>query len=421
MSRTKKLGLQACCAMAIGGMIGGGIFSTLGVVIEIAGTYAWLSFVFAGLIALLSGYSYCQLALRYHEGGGAFTYLWEEKHHTAAGNLAWVLILGYVVTNAVYAFTFGEYVGYLLDLGPWFPRVSSIALLLLFVPLNLRGAADSSIVEIILVWFKLVVLTLVAAYGLLTWSPEMLAQGAGASSPLGALYGAATIFMAYEGFQLLLYDYDDIEDVERTLPRAVLASVIVVVAVYVLVSIGTTSLVGAERIIQQKEVAIALAGEAAFGTFGLVLVTIAAAFSTGSAVNSTLFATARLGKIVSNHKQLPRFFSHTNSHDVPDHAVIALGMSAALLSAIGSFSSLVEAASLAFLVTFTVVNSVAFLEHAGHRTLTGCGVICGIGAVGALCWRLAHTAPASLVVLAGTALVVFVGRPLVLNALSRAR
>src|SRR5680860_1864286 len=56
-----KLGFNATWSMAVGGMVGGGIFSTLGVVIGIAGPWAWLSFVTAGLIALAAGYSYVRL------------------------------------------------------------------------------------------------------------------------------------------------------------------------------------------------------------------------------------------------------------------------------------------------------------------------------------------------------------------------
>ena len=58
-------------------MVGGGIFSTLGVVIGIAGALAWLSFVAAGLVAFAAGYSYVKLAGHYGEGGGAFTFLRE--------------------------------------------------------------------------------------------------------------------------------------------------------------------------------------------------------------------------------------------------------------------------------------------------------------------------------------------------------
>ena len=66
-----KLGFNATWSMAVGGMVDGGIFSTLGVVVGIAGAWAWLSFAAAGLIALAAGYSYVKLATHYDEGGGS--------------------------------------------------------------------------------------------------------------------------------------------------------------------------------------------------------------------------------------------------------------------------------------------------------------------------------------------------------------
>jgi amino acid transporter len=72
-----KLGFNGTWSMAVGGMIGGGIFSTLGVVVGIAGPWAWLGFAVGGLIALAAGYSYVKLAAYYGEGGGAFTFLRE--------------------------------------------------------------------------------------------------------------------------------------------------------------------------------------------------------------------------------------------------------------------------------------------------------------------------------------------------------
>ena len=68
----------------VGGMVGGGIFSTLGVVMSIAGGWAWLSFIVAGLIALAAGYSYVKLAAHYGEGGGAFTFLRAHATRTAS-------------------------------------------------------------------------------------------------------------------------------------------------------------------------------------------------------------------------------------------------------------------------------------------------------------------------------------------------
>ena len=122
MSRPSKLDFNATWSMAVGVMVGGGIFWTLGVVMVIAGAWAWLSFVAAGLVALAAGYSYVKLATYYGEGGGAFTFLREINRWGFAGSLSWVLIVGYVLTDSVHALTFGEYLGNVIGAGPWFPR-----------------------------------------------------------------------------------------------------------------------------------------------------------------------------------------------------------------------------------------------------------------------------------------------------------
>lgn len=68
MMASEKMNFNATWAMAVGGMVGGGIFSVLGVIIEYAGQWAWLSFLTAGIIALVSAHSYSQLSIKYNEG-----------------------------------------------------------------------------------------------------------------------------------------------------------------------------------------------------------------------------------------------------------------------------------------------------------------------------------------------------------------
>lgn len=206
-----KLGFNGTWSMAVGGMVGGGIFSTLGVVVNIAGSWTWLSFVVAGLIALAAGYSYVNLAAYYGESGGVFTFLRKTKATGFAGSLSWVLIVGYILTNAVYAFTFGQYLGHVVGLGPWFSRVAGLVIISLFTVLNLHDVGETGAVEIFFVWFKLVVLLGLASWGLAQWAPPMLSQGVPDAGIGAALFGAASVFMAYEGFQLLTYDYDDIK------------------------------------------------------------------------------------------------------------------------------------------------------------------------------------------------------------------
>ena len=410
-----KLGFNATWSMAVGGMIGGGIFSTLGVVIAIAGAWAWLSFAAAGCIALCAGYSYVKLAEYYGEGGGAFTFLRKNHAPQFAGSLSWVLIVGYVLTNAVYAFTFGQYLAHVVDLGPWFARTAAIAIIALFVGLNLRGAGEAGGVEVFLVWFKLIVLVGLAGWGLAAWNPPLLSQGVPEAGIGAALFGAASVFMAYEGFQLLTYDYDDIASPNQTLARAVLSAIVIVTGVYIVVALGTAMLIGADQVVEHKEIALAVAGREALGTAGLVIVTVAAAFSTGSAINSTLFATARLAHEVASNGELPAALDHTNRAGVPDRAVLGLGAFAAVLAVIGTLSVLVEAASLAFLFTFAVVCTLACARRTGSRWVTGLGALLATAATVALIVRLARNEPLALAFLGVLVALAMFARPVLLR------
>ena len=88
-----KLGFVATWALAAGGMVGGGIYTALGVVIAVAAQWAWLSFAIAGVIAITTAYSYVFLANRFEQGGGAFEFLREIDQEGIAGSLSWLLIV----------------------------------------------------------------------------------------------------------------------------------------------------------------------------------------------------------------------------------------------------------------------------------------------------------------------------------------
>lgn len=408
-----KLSWNGTYCMAVGGMVGGGIFSVLGIVIAIAGSWAWAAFVLAGVIALLAALNYVALTTRWHQGAGSYGYLRRLHHQRAAGMLAWVLVVGYVLTVSVYAFTFGHYLSTVLGLGTglW-PRVFGVSIVAVLVLVNLRGVGDSQKLEEITVWGKLAILLGLGAIGLWRFEPANLFEGVpGGGGLVGVLIGTASVFMAYEGFQLLTYDYDEIEDADRTLPRAVPPAIISVTVTYVVVCLGAASLVGAGALTEQKEVALAAAGQAAFGTAGLVIVTIGAVFSTGSAINATLFATARLTRDVAVAGDYPAWVGRTNERGVPDRAVIVLGVVAAVLAAFGGLTTLVEAASLVFLLTFSVVGGIAWRQGIGHRpvAVAGC-LMAGVAAL-VLTGRLALESPWALAALVALVAVTMIAQP----------
>ncbi len=409
----KKMNFNATWSMSVGGMVGGGIFSVLGVIINTAGQWAWLSFLLAGLIALISAHSYSQLSLKYKKCGGAFTFLNEISREGLAGSLSWVLVLGYIFTISVYAFTFGHYVAHVLNWGDWFPRVLAFVVIAAFALVNLKGVGESSNVEIITVWGKLFVLLGLSAFGLFAWDTSQLTAGIDETRTWSAaIVGAATIFMAYEGFQLLSYDYSDIKNPEKTLPKATISGVISVIVIYLLVTFGASMLVGANTLIEQKEVALSVAGEKALGLTGLILVTVAAAFSTGSAINATLFSTGRLMQNVAEHDEIPDIFSKQNKDKIPFYSILGIAGLAAVLSVIGSLSDLVDSASLVFLITFGTVNYLAFRQKTKYYFVSLAGSVGCVAAIVLAGIEQVKRNPVSLIAIGVVIIAALIGRPL---------
>jgi hypothetical protein len=360
-----KLGLRESVAMAIGGMIGGGIFSVLGLTILLAGHLAFASFALGAVIAGLTAHAYARLADSSRRSGGPFTYLRDAGHERAGAWVAWLLIVGYVFALAVYAFTFGHYFANVLGLPELAARLASTAVLAAFVAVNLRGVVTSGLVEDIVVFAKLAILGGVATVGLAGFSDARLAplddQGI-----LGVLLGAAVIFVAYEGFELLPYDYEDIERPARNLPLALYISVAAVAVIYMVVTVGSQMLVPDALIAAQKEVAFATVGREALGTPGFWAATAGAVLATASAINATLFSTARLVRDVGSAGELPAVVTREKA-GLPVAAIVGLAAAGAAFALLPGITELVSFGSLAFLVVFGLINYL----HASRTAVSG--------------------------------------------------
>ena len=190
-----------------------------------------------------------------------------------------------------------------------------------------------------------------------------------------AFIGMGVVFMAYEGFQLLSYDYEEMRDAPRTIAVAMPWAIIVTTVTYILVALGAGMLAGAQSIVDHKEVALAIAGREALGTAGFVAVSIAATFSAGSAINATVFATARLAEQAAQDGEMPKLFAARDARDVPWFGTVVISGLAIVLVLVGGIEQLVEGGSLVFLLVFSLVNTLAILRKAGQRwvALVGLG------------------------------------------------
>ena len=364
-SRPGKLGLLEVVAMGVGGMVSGGIYAVLGVAMRQAGNAVPLSYLIAGVITLLTAYSYLKLTLQFGEHGGVFSFV---EHivdsPTVAAYIGWILVVGYVGVMAMYAFAFGAYtltaarvvVG--IELPQLLRPLFSVLIVAAFVGLNLRGVTETGLFEDVAVYIKVVILFSLATLGIVFYDGSATAVSFFSKGVVSPITGFAIIFVSYEGFQLLVYDYEDIDDVERTLPIGMYIAIVIAILIYVSVSFMATLHLTPEQLVAHEEVALAEAVSRipVLGAAGFVLVILSAMKSTSSGINATLFGTARLVHKISTEGALPRAFSFRNREGIPVYALLVMGGLTAAFAALGSLKQITEFGSVAFLLSFAVTN-----------------------------------------------------------------
>jgi amino acid transporter len=211
------------------------------------------------------------------------------------------------------------------------------------------------------------------------------------------------IFLAYEGFELIANTAQDIKNFKTTLPRAFYTSVGFVIALYVVIAFVTVGSLPLAKIIDAKDFALAAAARPALGDTGFTLIALAAMLSTLSAINATLYGSARLSYIIAKEGELPRFIENKVWHRPIEGLLITSGLTL-ILANIGDLSSISTMGSAGFLVIFAAVNAANLYkahETGARRWIPALGTIACLAALGALVWYTASKAPSRLFILAG--------------------
>ena len=357
----ERLSLKEVVAMGVGGMIGGGIFSVLGLAIAEAGHAAPLAFAVGGLIALITGMAYVRLGLAFQSDGGSFTYLERAfRQPNVAGLGGWLLLAGYIGTLALYAYTFGVYGAALLggegEANAATHHLLESLILLTFLGINLYGVKASGTSELLIVTVKVLILVLFAVIGMLFIDIEHLTPlfDHGAS---GVLLGAALIFVAYEGFELIPNAVNEMEDPQRNLGRGIFGAIVITILVYVLVSLVAVGNLTPEEIEKYGEYALAAAAKPFLGQAGFVLIGLAALFSTASAINATLFGTARLGMVMARERELPAAFAFVRRQNhIPWFSLITITAVTLLFVNLGNLTIIASFSSSTFLIIFFAIH-----------------------------------------------------------------
>ena len=213
MKGKKSIGLWSAVSIGIGGMIGAGIFSILGVSAQIAGHAMYLSFIIAGFIALLCTYSYAKLGSTYPSAGGPVEFLVKSfGDGVTSGGFNILLWVGYVFALSLYARAFGSYAITFLPAnspGLWL-NVFVTIIILVFTAINFIGAKAVGKSEVVIVATKVSILIIFIIAGFFFIDPSKLAFS-NLPHTVDVFFGAGIVFLAYEGFGLITNAAEDME------------------------------------------------------------------------------------------------------------------------------------------------------------------------------------------------------------------
>ncbi|MDH3948173.1 MAG: APC family permease [Gammaproteobacteria bacterium] len=353
--RNKTLGVPELIAIALGGMVGGGIFTILGISVSMIGVYTPLAIVIGGMMASLAAYSYIKLGVYYKDEGATYSFYKRTFPNSpfAASLIGWWVVFGYISTLALYAYTFASYAisGFAIADSEWVRKLVAGAVILTFVLINIWSVKGMGKIEDFMVYAKLVILAIIS-FVLINNSQTslpVLLQDNGDTHLITILIVSSITFVAYEGFQLVIHATNEMESPERNIPKAIYSAIFLATMIYFVISIGAILTIPFEDIVQNKENALAAGAGNIMGHMGTHLVILGALLATSSAISGTLFGASRLMAVIAKDGYFPDYLIKRVNH-IPVYAIVSLATLAFLLVLAGGLQLILEFGSVTFLL-----------------------------------------------------------------------
>ncbi len=340
-------------------MVGGGFYALSGKVAGMAGMAAPLSFLIAGVLAFLNVFTFAELASRYPVSAGEAKYAQEAFHYPwFSGLVGWLVILTGVVSAATLSVAT---IGFLQDLIT-VPEAIGITLLVILMGIVCAWGIGES-VKVVLV----ITLIEVGALCYILFSKgENLGQIPNILSDLethfssgfpliGILSGAFLSFYAFIGFEDMVNMAEEVKNVKKVLPKAMILAVICTTILYLLVS-TTMVLTVAPDILAMANAPLAkiIEGDGTTVEFIFLLISVLTGIN-GALVQIVMSSRVLYG--LGKEKKAPRFFSGINAKTrTPIRATVFATALVLVLALFFPLVGLAEATSFIILIVFTVLN-----------------------------------------------------------------
>lgn len=341
----RRLGLFSATMAVIGGVIGSGIFRTPAEVARHLGSSGAILAVWAagGVVALIGAFCYGALARQFPRAGGGYVYLRETWGPLPAFLYGWGLLL-VIATGAIaaVAVTFANYTLELVGMSQDFAPPVAVTAIILVSGVNYVGIRPGAVAQNVFTILKLAALAALIGAGLSLVPLEGLIPHT--PTPGFAAFGAAlvAVLFSYGGFQQTNFIAEEIVDVEKSLPRALLLGVTAVVAVYLLANVAYLRILGPFMLARSAAPAADLMGTV-LGPAGRAVIAAGIAASTFGFLTLCIMVTPRVFQAMAADglffSQLARLHP---VHRTPAAAILVQAAWAILLTLSGTFGRLVN-------------------------------------------------------------------------------
>jgi len=347
--------LAGATALGIGGMMGAGLYSLLGMASQHAGNQIAIAFLLGAIAAAFSIYSYARLGAAFPGSGGAANFTvagfgpgW------LSGSLNVFQYLAYLVAAALYAAAFAEYANALThqSLPLWATRLCAVGVVLVFSLVNLLGAKTVGRAASVAMGFTILALIVFAIAGIPQIQPSHLTLPT--HNWQGIVIAAGVLYVNYQGFGVVTNASGAMQNPRRELPRAMFLALGVVTFLYLIVSLVTVGIWPTTTITQDAGHVLASIAQGVWGTPGLILISASAMLATAAAVNATIFAAAHIVCDTAQQGTLPALLARSEKG-----VSNALILSAALVSVMVVALPLAvvgQMASMAFLLVYALIT-----------------------------------------------------------------
>lgn len=374
---SRELGLFQLTMMGAGMMIGAGVFVATGIAIGNAGTGGiLLAFALNGLIAIFTAMSFAELCSAIPAAGGAYSYVKKAFGGMIGFVSGWMNWFALAVAGSLYAITFSEYTLHLLSSFKFFQALNlnmhittkllAVVIALIFIGINYKGVKDTGKSSTIIALGQTVTLLIIGILGVAVAikRPEQLLnfQPFLRNGRAGVLIAMGFTYVGFEGFEVIGHAGEEAIDPKKNIPKAILYAVIVVVSTYLMVAFA--AVVGiknqgmgvAEWFAMHGTTGFADSIQMLFPIGGMLLVTLAAIFSSTSALNATLFSSARVSFAISRDGFLPPSLSKISNRKVPSVALFFSSVILLVVAILLPVEDVAAAADIMFLLIFMLIN-----------------------------------------------------------------